>query len=946
MIAFIALLAALAAAASVALAAVWTRRKARLRRLSGALLSRATFRGRQRELDVLQKRFEHLKNEGKANGAIIIAIHGMPGVGKSVLAQEFAQRLAPDYPDGQLYANLGSAGRIRAEADILNVFLTQLRPDEPVPRTTRARSAMFRSITANRRVLVILDAARDHEQVTRLVPTGAGCVVIVTSRRDLGPALGLHSFLLDVPGTDDALDILHALSHTPPEEDQKFALEIVDRLGRLPMALRAVGDEVLQSRGSLQDSARRLRTPMLLGAQGKFVEDRIESEYGRLTGVESRAYRLASLSESPSFAPWILVPLLELDLVEVEKIVSRLAVQQLLQPAGVDAATARVTSQATGVDVVTGLDRYRFHPVFRSFAERECERVESKADLAAWRMDDAYLELIDRMLVELDPSYTAGMSRSEMWADLPVMITEPLDRWVRAEYQNLLRCVKAAYYAGLDEMCWRIAAWLGGSVPRSVNRQTVLENLDIAHGVAVRLGSARGTAAVLLAKGGFLGRLSGYTPAATADGEADRVPGYAEALSALDDAAHIGNRMRSAPLQGAQLGSGTDAIHGAQLECEAHRRMAEAHIVAGFLRDAAYELERAAHLAQLCADPRRIALIDFMRSVVGARHDAPRWDTAWEADDELIYWNAHAEAEAARREQRWKDANDRLYALRQRFDDDSSRVSAILLRMAQLRLEQFQRSADGSADRSRKRAVHRAAEAVYRFQNLRDHLGEAKARCQLVRGLLAMGRVHEAQEHYVSAAGAAETLEPLLSHRLSPLQAMLRHTEGELCAALELTEKSQKALLTAAALYRLHGDQMGEASALAAAGRGDVPSAIFDQGRPGREPQAWLETGDRLIAVSRPVDIWFSIGPPRMTEDLPPAGGRSLDIVAMAGSAHVTPGVCRVRLDAWAELEPVRFHVVPQETGILQVQIQVYAGQGGSLLQKLELEPLHVMDAE
>lgn len=942
------LLALAALAASVTLTGKWLRSTVRRRRLGSGLPSRTTFRGRQRELDALRAHFDMLNGEGKANGAIIIAIHGMPGVGKSALAQEFAQQLATLYPGGQLYANLGSAGRIRAEADILSGFLAALRPGEPVPRSTSERSARFRSLTANMRVLVILDAARDREQVARLLPTGEECAVIVTSRRDLGPALGVRSFLLDVPATDDALDILHTLSHTPPDEHQKFALEIIDRVGRLPMAIRAVGDEVLRTADSLRPAARRLRDPELLGPQGKFVEDRIESEYGRLTSDEARAYRLASLSDAPSFAPWILVPLLELDLVEVEKIVSRLAVQQLLQPAGVDLATALVTSEPTGVDVVTGLDRYRFHPVFRSFAERECKRDEQKQELAILRMTDAYLELIDRVLTKIDPTYRQSLPRSEVWADLPILVTEPLDRWVRAEYLNLLRCVEAAYAYRLDEMCWRIAAWLGGSVPRRLSRRVILDRLERGYDSARRLGDRRGMAAVQLAKGSFLGRLSGHTEAGPEDGRDGHAEGHAEAFAALAEAAHLGNRMWAAPPSRAGCEPSLEVREGARIQSEAHRRTAEVHLNAGARRDAMRELDRAARLAELYTDRRQIALVALMRAAAGDESEPLCWEPAWELDDELVYWHRWALAERACGQQRWRDASDQLHLLRQRFDDDGSRVSAILLRLAELRLEQFHLDPENKADWSRNRAVHRAAEAVYRFQNLHHKLGIARARCQFARGLLAMGRLPEAKAQYELAVEETLTLEPLVSHQLSPLQAVLKQTEGELLRAEGHSDSGDQALVRAACLYRLHGDRMGEMIALATGGLEHLPADAFDPGPPGREPRAWLEGlegEDAPLIVGGPFDICFTIGPPKLTEELPPAGGRILEVVVVTDDAEVVPAAITTRLDAWAGLDPLRFRMTPGRTGPLHVQILVYSAGDGSLLQKAELEPLHVTDA-
>src|SRR5262249_37055790 len=131
-----------------------------------------------------------------ADGAQVVVLAAAPGTGKTSLALRVAHDARPRYPDGQLYAALrgASADPVPAEAVLARLLGALGRPDDEGRGTVEELAARFRSTVADRRLLVLLDDARDAAQVRPLLPGGAGCLTVVTSRRllaDLPGALAL-----------------------------------------------------------------------------------------------------------------------------------------------------------------------------------------------------------------------------------------------------------------------------------------------------------------------------------------------------------------------------------------------------------------------------------------------------------------------------------------------------------------------------------------------------------------------------------------------------------------------------------------------------------------------------------------------------------------------------------------------------------------------------------
>lgn len=195
----------------------------------------------------------------------MVALHGPGGVGKSALAVAAAHLVAADYPDGQIYVDLqgDSRGMLPLDpVDVLGRFLRALEvPEARVGYDVGEAAAWFRSSTAERRVLLLLDNAAGPEQVRPLLPAGPGCAVLVTSRRPMSALDGVTSLPVGQLSVASGVEMLRQLVG-PAQVDQHplAARTIVDLCGHLPLAVRIIGLCLACSRGwDLPEAAARLQ---------------------------------------------------------------------------------------------------------------------------------------------------------------------------------------------------------------------------------------------------------------------------------------------------------------------------------------------------------------------------------------------------------------------------------------------------------------------------------------------------------------------------------------------------------------------------------------------------------------------------------------------------------------------------------------------------------------
>jgi DNA-binding SARP family transcriptional activator len=209
--------------------------------------------------------FNWLSGEPAPDPAITTVISGGGGVGKSSLAVHTAHACRKEFTCGQLYASLGGSGRQPAEpADVLARFLRDLGVSRAaIPHDEAELAATYRSVVADRKLLIVLDDARSAAQVRPLIPGDAGSRVIITSRNRLAGLEGARTLVLRRMTEENSLRLLGTIvGRARVDADLPAARKIVRICGGLPLAVRIVGIRLLgQPHRPLVDVARRLEMP-------------------------------------------------------------------------------------------------------------------------------------------------------------------------------------------------------------------------------------------------------------------------------------------------------------------------------------------------------------------------------------------------------------------------------------------------------------------------------------------------------------------------------------------------------------------------------------------------------------------------------------------------------------------------------------------------------------
>ncbi|SNS45145.1 NB-ARC domain-containing protein [Streptosporangium subroseum] len=338
------------------------------------------FAGRHRELAEALRLLDE-RTEGGATVAIS-AIGGMAGVGKTTLAVHWAHQVAGRFPDGQLYVNLhgfDQGGSVLDPSVALSGFLEALGVAQ-VPESVEARSALFRSLLARRRMLVLLDNARDSEQVRPLLPGGPDCLTIVTSRNQLGGLVaseGAHLVSLEVwSGAEAQEALIRRLGPRRVAAEPEAVEQIIELCGRLPLAVsivaaRAAARPHLPLAGiavELSSAGERLHA-LDLGEPRADVRAAFTASYRVLSLAAARLLRLLAIHPGPEISLASAASLLGVPHARARTVSQELCTASLL------------TEHAAG--------RYVMHDLIRAFATELLEQAGESA-LARQRLTEHY----------------------------------------------------------------------------------------------------------------------------------------------------------------------------------------------------------------------------------------------------------------------------------------------------------------------------------------------------------------------------------------------------------------------------------------------------------------------------------------------------------------------------------------------------------------------------
>jgi len=458
--------------------------------LPGAVTS---FVAREPELAALEKL---LGQAGHASGdgtAMITAIVGAAGIGKTALAVHWAHRAAANFPDGRLYLNLRGfgPGPPVPPAEAVSGLLAALGvPPEHWPPGLDAQVGLYRGVAAGRRLLIVLDNARDAEHVRPLLPGSPDCLVLVTSRASLdGLAVseGAHVLTLDVLSDYDARELLdRRLGTGRIAAEPQAVTELIARCGGLPLALAIASarasvrsDFPLSALASeLSDTAGRLDA---LDTGDSFSSARtvFSWSYQNLPSAAARMFRLLSVHPGPDITAAAAASLADLDLPKARHLLRELTRYHLL------------SEQIPG--------RYDVHDLLRVYAAELAAATDGSAARqgACARILDHYLHTAHAaaLLYPLRESITLqGPPR-------PGVTPERLDdqqqaqAWFEAEHQVLRAATVMAADSGFDGHAWRLAWAMTSFLERRGYwpEQAAIHRTALA--AALRLGDTAGQAA-------------------------------------------------------------------------------------------------------------------------------------------------------------------------------------------------------------------------------------------------------------------------------------------------------------------------------------------------------------------------------------------------------------------------------------------------------------------
>lgn len=433
--------------------------------------------------------------------AEVMTVVGPPGVGKTALVLHWAHVHEEEFGDGQLFADLRGHSPLPAlsPADVLARFLRALgAPPDGIPAGEEEAAALYRTLLADRRMLIVLDNARSADQVRPLLPGSGRCRVVITSRSQLAglvAAEGARRLGLDVLNLSEAHTLLGRILGEERVAAEPDAVVNLARLcGWLPLAIRIAGANLLANPSlTVSQYCAELAGGSLIGGlqvegdERSTVRAAFDLSYLALPEAAQRVFRLLSLIPGTDITPLAAAALTGQSAADTGRLLRGLAHSHLV------------------LEPTPG--RYGMHDLLRSYARELAGEQEAEESLR--RLLDWYL------------------TRAEAAAELP-------DRegaeWLAAERENLVSAVLYTGQSGAHRLAWRLAEALNGHLSLGMHTADRLAVARAGLAAALADGDLRAQSAALL-------RLGDCDWAAGRNVEAEQQ--YSRALELAEQAAWI-----------------------------------------------------------------------------------------------------------------------------------------------------------------------------------------------------------------------------------------------------------------------------------------------------------------------------------------------------------------------------------------------------------------------
>ncbi|MFL6121970.1 AfsR/SARP family transcriptional regulator [Actinophytocola sp.] len=418
----------------------------------------AAFTGRADDLRRLDALRTETDRDVAATAVAVAVVSGAAGVGKTALVVHWAQRVAAQFPDGQLYVNLrgfGPAGAALDPADALRGFLDALgMPAARLPADRDALTGLYRSVLAGKRVLVVLDNAGDVEQVRPLLPGAPGCLVVVTSRHQLTPLVaveGAHPLVVDLLTRAEARDLLaRRLGPDRVANEPDAVAAIIAGCAGLPLALAIVAAWAATHPGfRLATVAAQLRdvTGALDALDGGDPATDVRAvfswSYRALSTGAARLFRLLGLHPGPEIGTAAAASLAGVPVRRVRVLLAELTQANLL--------TERVPGW------------YGCHDLLRAYATEQAHTGDDQPQRVLHRLLDHYLHTAHSAALLLHPHRAhpialtapgAGVTAAQL-ADLGQALA-----WFTTEHPALLAAIELAADTHTCQLAWTLATFL------------------------------------------------------------------------------------------------------------------------------------------------------------------------------------------------------------------------------------------------------------------------------------------------------------------------------------------------------------------------------------------------------------------------------------------------------------------------------------------------------